>query len=82
MVSGVEDVIPQGLKPPFSPWLERPEAEASGYLEAKADSFEADVTELGFEVSLRVQPRAVRYCWMRSGVRAEFVGVSSRVVPR
>ena len=31
---------------------------------------------------VKVQPRAVRYWWMRSGVRAEWVGVSSRVVPR
>src|SRR5262245_23125736 len=31
---------------------------------------------------VRVQPRAVRYWWISSGVRAEFPGVSSRVVPR
>jgi hypothetical protein len=30
--------IPQGLKPQFSGWLERPKAEALGYLEAKSSS--------------------------------------------
>jgi hypothetical protein len=29
--------MPQGLKPPFSGAAERPEAEASGYLEARPE---------------------------------------------
>ena len=36
----------------------------------------------GVGVSVRVQPRAVRYWWIRAGLRAELVGVSSTVAPR
>jgi hypothetical protein len=102
-VSGIEEGIPQGLKPLSSPDAERPEAEASGYLEARlprlgeadastwlearapraaavdgsrcrkstVDSFCVDVLETEVDVVVRVQPRAVRYWWISSEVRAE-----------
>src|SRR6266851_4688413 len=81
MVSGAEE--DPGLKPPSAGVLFRG-------LKPPAPSGKAFVLGLrtlvnpedGTTAAVRVQPRAVRYWWISSGVRAEFVGVSSRVAPR
>src|SRR5260370_38894750 len=72
----------RGLKPPANPkdgscsarWPTL--APKSGREDGAPDSV---AIRFVFGALVRVQPRAVRYCWISSGVRAEFVWVSSRV---
>ncbi len=74
----VEESIPQGLKPQFSGGLERPKAEALGYLDASAVGF-ADAHLSDDEAVARVGHRLPRLNEKQLAVMAELAAVGGRL---